>query len=84
MVQIAHVLIESILDTGGARSLIDRATCEAVGLPIEVATKERHFGRYYGASTGDRFYYGRVPGPLEVRFSEDVMLCLPELKVIKH
>jgi hypothetical protein len=28
--------------------MIDRATAEALGLEVEVATKEKHFGSFFG------------------------------------
>jgi hypothetical protein len=58
-------LIEGLIDTCGARSMIDRATAESIGLPIDVATKDNHFGSFFGpgAENGKSrniYYYGRV------------------------
>ncbi len=66
---IKDVLIEALFDTCGARSMIDRATAEALGFKIEVATKDKHFGSFFGpGSHGENprstYYYGRVKGPI--------------------
>lgn len=68
-------LIEALIDTCGAKSMIDRSTAEALGLPIEVATKDKHFGSFFGpGGNGQRarstYYYGRVKGPIQITFGK--------------
>jgi hypothetical protein len=68
---INDTLIEALIDYCGAKSMIDKSTAEALGLTIEVATKDKHFGSFFGpGSSGNKprstFYYGRVQGPLQI------------------
>jgi hypothetical protein len=53
--------------------MIDRATAEALGMEIEVATKEKHFGSFFGPGGNGQqprstYYYGRVKGPVDIIF----------------
>lgn len=75
---------EAIVDTGGARSMIDYETAKALGLDIELADANKSFGSFWGPSGSPCEYFGRVKGPVELRFSSDVAFRLPELKIIKH
>lgn len=91
---IAHIiindtLIEALVDTCGAKSMIDRATAEALGLEIEVATKDKHFGSFFGPGTngsGNRnvYYYGRIKGPIDITFGKRLLVIAEELKVVEH
>lgn len=82
-------LTEALVDTCGARSMIDRATAEALGMDIEVATKDKHFGSFFGPGTngsGTRnvYYYGRVKGPIDITFGKRLVVVADELKVVEH
>jgi hypothetical protein len=66
-------LVEALIDTCGAKSIIDRATAEALGMEIEVATKEKHFGSLFGPGENGQqprstYDYGRVEGPVDITF----------------
>lgn len=56
--------IHAIVDTGGARTMIDREAAERLGLQIDKATKRTKYGSYWGPGGRETFYYGRVKGPL--------------------
>ena len=58
-----------MLDTAGARTMIDLKTANMLGLEVEVATAERYFGCFYSASAVPTPYAGRVKGPVTIRFS---------------
>lgn len=73
-----------MLDTAGARSMIDLATAEQLGLPVEKVTASRYFGSFYSASGVPTAYAGRVKGPIQFRFSEKVTISLREMKVIDY
>ena len=69
--------------------MIDKSTAEALGLTIDVATKDKHFGSFFGpGSSGNKprstFYYGRVQGPLQIQVGRDMYLRAEELKVVEH
>ena len=55
-----------------------------MGLRVEVASEKRQFGKYYGPGTGLMQYYGRVPGTLDIRFTDEVVLRVQNLQVIDH
>jgi hypothetical protein len=69
LVVIGRSATEAIVDTGGARTMIDSQLAERLNLKIEVAGPGRYFGSFWGPSAEPIPYYGRVPGPVEVRFS---------------
>jgi hypothetical protein len=73
-----------MLDTCGAKSMMDRKTAEELGFEIEVASRKRHFGSFYGPGGKVVYYYGRARGPLEVWLDDDVKLMIPELKIVDH
>lgn len=77
-------VVEAMLDTGGARSMIDLQTAEMLGLPIERTTSSKYFGCFYSASAVPTPYAGRVKGPVEVRFSDKVVFTMKEMKVIHY
>jgi hypothetical protein len=69
--------------------MIDKATAEALGLEIEVATKHKHFGSFFGPGTngsGNKnvYYYGRVKGPVTIQFGKLLSVVADELKVVEH
>ena len=77
-------LIHTMVDTCGAKSMIDKKTALDLGFEVEVATRQKHFGSFYGPGDKVIYYYGRIKGPLKVHFSSDVHLNVPELKVVEH
>ena len=62
----ASGVIEVLVDTGGARTVADRHTCEKLGLKIDRV----ECGSYWGIAATPVSYYGRVAGPVPIRFSE--------------
>ena len=81
---INKVLVNMMLDTCGAKSMIDRKTAEELGFEVELATKSKHFGSFYGPGGKVVYYYGRIRGPIEVWLSSEVKLVAPEIKVVDH
>jgi hypothetical protein len=69
-VEIGDKLLNAIVDTGGARTMMDKTVVEALGLPIDKATKRRRYGSYWGPGGKETYYYGRVPGPVRVKIDE--------------
>ena len=81
-IRIGKGVVDAVIDTGAARTIIDAETAKRMGLPIEVATRSKSFGTYWGPSGPESHYYGRIPGPVKVEFSKDIFITLPEIKVI--
>lgn len=77
-------MVEAILDTGGARSMVDLETAKAMKLDVEKATRKVNFGSFIGPNGRPTYYYGRVKGPITFKFGGDVELTLQELKIIRH
>jgi predicted aspartyl protease len=48
IVQIGNGIVEALIDTGGARCMIDVDTAKKLGLEVEIATKEKNWGSYFG------------------------------------
>jgi hypothetical protein len=84
LVAIGGGFCEAIVDTGGARSMIDYESAKALGLDVELSDGSRNFGSFWGPSGDPVAYYGRVKGPVNIQFTKDIVFRLPELKVIKH
>ena len=83
LIQLGAGICEAIIDTGGARSLIDLDTAKALKLDIELA-KKNDMGCFWGPGGEVMGYAGRVKGPIKFQLSKNVYLEAPELKLIKH
>ena len=80
----AKAVIECLLDTSGAKTMIDLGTERKAGLPLVHPTKERHLGFFYGPSGEPTAYAAVVEGPVHLRCGSDVVLAIPELKVVHN
>ena len=60
LVAINGTFIECIIDTGGARTMLDKATASAAGLSINLPGEGVEVGGCYGPSRGDIIYYHEV------------------------
>lgn len=65
-------------DTGSARTVADKHTIERLGLKIDRV----ECGSYWDMAAMPVQYYGKVAGPVPIRFSHDIVMYLPEIKVI--
>lgn len=81
-VMVGNSVTDAIVDTGGARTMLDANLARRLQLPVEVAGPGRWFGSFWGPSADPIPYYGRIPGPVQIRFSAKVVFTLPEVKVI--
>ncbi len=75
---------EAIVDTGGARTMLDKSMAHALGLEVKRAGPRIWFGSLLGPSAKPIPYYGQGRSPVTLCFSEQVVFHLPELKVILH
>lgn len=66
LVAIGGGFCEAIVDTGGARSMLDYDTAVALGLEVELSGGDKNFGSFWGPSGDPISYFGRVRGPVTV------------------
>jgi hypothetical protein len=59
-------VVEAMLDSGGARSMIDMHMAEELGLNVEKASGSKFFGCFYTAAGAATPYAGIVRGPVKV------------------
>ena len=64
--------------------MINEATAMLTKLPIIQTSKERDFRWFYGPSGEATHYTGIVEGPIYLRFSKDISITLPEMKIVKN
>ena len=64
LVGIGKGVCEALVDTGGARSLVDMDTAKKLKLDIEYAGQGKDMGGFYGPGGDTTEYAGRVKGPI--------------------
>ena len=77
-----HVL-PAMMDTGGEKSMVCTRVAELLGLHYSRA-RGSEFGKYVTTGGHVQPYFGLIRGPIDVRFSADIMMQLKFLKVVKH
>ena len=80
LVQLHTAVLKVICDSGCSRSCLDLASAQKMRLPIDTSP----CGTYFGPGSQELSYTGRVMGPVELRFSDEVKLSLPFLYLISH
>ena len=73
-----------LLDTAGAKTMIDLQTAELLGPEVEHTTASKYFGSFISATAVPTPYAGRVKGPISLRFSENVVFQIKEMKIIQY
>lgn len=64
--------------------MMDLQTAESMNLDVEKTTANKYFGSFISASAVPTPYAGRVKGPVELRFSENVSFQIREIKIIQY
>jgi hypothetical protein len=59
-------MVEVVLDSGGAKTMIDKNTARLLNLDIEWATEGKSYGSFSGVSAQPTQYLGRSKGPVEL------------------
>lgn len=78
-------LIEVMVDTGGARTMVDRMTAIKLGLNVKWSCDNPGIaGTFSGVSGNTTEYLGVAVGPIKVQFSDKVTLHLDEIKVFDY
>lgn len=84
LVGIQDTLVEALMDTGGACSIMDLDFAQRMGLNVRVQT-QAEFGMFtVPGRTSPVPYAGCVEGPVALRFSEEVALTLPFIRLVNH
>ena len=83
VVAVNGACMEAIVDTGGCRSMMDLGTAQAAGLKVKLSGSGESYGSFYGAAGEVHEYAGIVEGPVELQFSREVKLQLPQIKLLK-
>ena len=68
----ARVVLEGLVDTTGACSMIDLDTAKLTGLPLTYPTANRSLGWFHGPSRVPTAYSAIVEGPVELQFTRDI------------
>ena len=83
VVVINGALVEAVMDSGGARTMIDMRTAQEAQIPWTEA-KGSEFGQYITPGGAARPYLGIAPGPIRIQFNEKVVITLSSIKIIDH
>jgi hypothetical protein len=84
MVALGDVLIDALVDTGGACSIMDIQYARSLGLPIRLQTAAE-FGKFVVPGRSNPIPYpGCVEGPVEIAFSADVKVTVPHIRLVRH
>ena len=82
-VRLGRSMVLGLIDTGACRTIIDTRTADACGLEV-VRAIDGNCGSYATPGCGATNYYGVVKGPVKFRFSPEVEVELPWIRVIDH
>lgn len=78
-------LVELMIDTGGARTMVDRNTALTLGLNVRWSKDNPGIaGTFSGVSGNTMEYLGVAVGPIKLQFSDRVVLHLDEIKVFDY
>ena len=88
LITVDGAVVEGIVDTGACRTMMDLRTAKALGVQLEElgrgADGKFPFGHFYGPEGVPAPYAGRTKGPVTFRFSSEVQLVLPEVKLVDN
>lgn len=84
LVAIQENLVEALMDTGGACTIMDLDFAQKMGLPVRVQT-QAEFGMFtVPGRTAPLPYAGCVEGPIQLQFDEEVAIQLPHIRLVNH
>lgn len=72
--QIGKDVVECMLDSGEARTMIDVQTARLIGLDVERPEAGNYFGCFYGANAQTTAYASHVRGPIKFKFANGLKL----------
>ena len=84
LVGVKDTLVEGLMDTGGACTIMDMEFAHRLQLPVR-EQRQAEFGMFTvpGRSTPIP-YAGCVEGPVELKFSADVEVTMPFIRLVNH
>lgn len=77
-------MIDMLVDTGGACSIMDMGYARRLGLPVKAQTAGEFGWFTVPGRSAPIAYPGIVPGPLTMRFSGDVSITVDYLRLVDH
>lgn len=83
-VAIGDYVIDMLVDTGGACSIMDVAYARSLGLPVRPQTKGEFGWFTVPGRSVPMAYPAIVPGPLKMQFAEGVSVWVPFLRLVDH
>ena len=78
VVKLENTVVEAILDTGGAKTII---SCD-LNWEVETPPEGKSFGSYLGLGRKPTQYFGCISGPVGIRFGPDIVVNVWEIKVV--
>ena len=84
LARMGESLVEGILDTGAACTIMDIDMAKRIGLPV-VEEARAEFGSFTVPGRSQPIPYpGAVLGPVSIQFSQEVSVEIPLLRLLRH
>ena len=84
VVKLENTVVEAILNTGGAKTIVSHDLAHDLDWEIETPPKGKSFGSYLGLGEKPTQYFSRILGPVGIRFGPDILVNVREIKVMEH
>ena len=84
VVKLENTVVEAILNTGGAKTIISHDLARNLNWEVETPPEGKSFGSYLGPVGKLTQYFGHIQGPVGIRFGLDIMVNVREIKVVEH
>lgn len=84
MVHVESAVVKRIYNTNRAGSMVDLNTACGMGLYMHLEIGNVEFGTYYSLITEECAYSFYMKSPIKIHFSGDIVLTIPELRIINH
>ena len=84
VVKLENMVVEAILDTGGAKTIVSHDLAHNLNWEVETPPKGKSFGSYLGLGGKPTQYFGHILGPVGIRFGPDIVVNIWEIKVVEH
>ena len=84
MVELDNMVVEAILDTRGAKTIISCDLAHDLNWEVETPSEGKSFGSYLGPGGKPTQYFGHISGPVGIRFGLGIVVNVREIKVVEH
>lgn len=84
LVGVQGTLLEALMDTGGACTIMDMAFAKRLGLPVK-EQRQAEYGMFTVPGRASPIpYAGCVEGPVRLQFAADVEVIMPFIRLVNH